>query len=53
MTRVVRLAFLAPDIVEAIVAGRQAAGIDAKALVQAGSLPIAWTEQKRLLELRS
>jgi len=44
MTRVLRLAFLAPDIVEAIMAGRQHPDITLANLV--GPFPLDWNEQQ-------
>ena len=44
MTRIVRLAFLAPDTVEAILAGRQGAMIDGKRLAE-GEIAIDWKMQ--------
>ena len=49
MTRVVRLAFLAPDVVEAVLAGKTKVGIDAKALLTGGAIPSAWAKQAELL----
>jgi site-specific DNA recombinase len=49
MTRVVRLAFLAPEVVEAILAGRTRAGIDAKALLATGAVPAGWARQRAIL----
>ncbi len=43
------LAFLAPDIIEAIVAGRQPADLTVEALVKHIDLPADWSEQRRLL----
>jgi DNA invertase Pin-like site-specific DNA recombinase len=45
MTRVVRLAFLAPSITEAILDGRQRAGITAGCLTLAATIPADWREQ--------
>jgi site-specific DNA recombinase len=45
------LAFLAPDIVEAIAAGTQPADLTAHRLIRQLELPIAWTAQKQLLEV--
>jgi site-specific DNA recombinase len=45
MTWVVRLAFLAPTVVEAVLAGGTKAGIDGKSLLARGSVPILWEEQ--------
>jgi len=41
------LAFLAPDIVQAIYEGHQPADLKVKAL--SAHLPIEWTEQRRVL----
>ena len=45
--RLTRLAFLAPRIVEAIVAGHQPPQLTAKALTERIELPILWSEQER------
>jgi DNA invertase Pin-like site-specific DNA recombinase len=45
VTRVVRLAFLAPSIVDDVLAGRQVATIDAKRLAFTADLPTSWVEQ--------
>src|SRR5207253_5997420 len=45
------LAFLAPDIVDAIAAGRQPPEMTAHRLIRTVELPIAWAAQKRLLGL--
>ncbi len=49
VSRVVRLAFLAPDVVEAMLAGRQLAAIDGRALTATGAIPLPWAEQRRRL----
>lgn len=49
VSRTINLAFLAPDIVESIVAGRQPAELTAQKLLRQGSLPLDWTEQRRVL----
>lgn len=46
ITRVVRLAFLAPDVVEAIASGKTRANIDAKALLATGAITASWEPQK-------
>ncbi|QGN54240.1 recombinase family protein [Novosphingobium sp. Gsoil 351] len=46
MTRVVRLNFLAPEIVEAILNGEQPARLTADSLALISPLPIAWREQR-------
>ncbi len=45
ITRVVHLAFLAPDVVEAILAGTVRADIDGRALVKTDAVPHSWREQ--------
>ena len=47
LCRVLRLTLLAPDIVEAILDGRQPAGLQLNALL--GQIPTEWTEQRRIL----
>lgn len=49
--RNVKLAFLAPDIVEAIFTGRQPVALTARRLRQIGTLPLEWQRQRRLLGL--
>ena len=44
--RILRLAFLAPDIVEAIAEGRQPRALTLQRLL--GPMPFAWAEQRRL-----
>ena len=43
------LALLAPDIVEAIFAGRQPIELTAKRLKRIRDLPLSWAEQRRVL----
>ena len=47
--RLVRYAFLAPDITEAILAGTQSARITVESLRE--PIPLAWSEQRRLFGL--
>ncbi len=47
--RIVRLAYLAPDITTAILDGRQPANVTAARLSQTSELPLAWSEQRRVL----
>ncbi len=49
LARVLRLACLAPDIVEAILGGREPEGLTVNALMKRGRLPLAWDEQRRAL----
>ena len=48
LTRVLRLAFLDPWIVEQIIAGRQPAKLDARKLTLSGELPMRWNHQRAL-----
>jgi len=50
--RVIRLAFLAPDIVESIMEGRQPASLTAEALTRHIEIPLEWCSQKTALNLR-
>lgn len=49
MTRVVRLAFLSPQLVEAILAGRQPLDLDAKALMLDRIIEPSWQRQRAWL----
>ena len=51
ITKVIRLQFLAPDLVTMIVNGNQPPQISAAAVTRSGTLPVAWTEQRRFFEL--
>lgn len=51
-TRLYRLAFLAPDIVEAIIAGRQPPELTTRRLMDDTRLPLEWDEQRRVLGFR-
>ena len=44
------LALLAPEIVDAIAAGRQPPDLTAHRLIRSLDLPVDWAAQKRLLE---
>jgi hypothetical protein len=48
--RSMQLAFLAPDIVEAIINGSQPEGLTSDALKRVGDLPLAWDRQRALLD---
>ena len=48
--RMIPLAFLAPDIVEAILYGRQPVELTAARLKRFRNLPVSWVEQRRLLD---
>jgi site-specific DNA recombinase len=49
VTRLGRLSYLAPDIVAAIVEGRQPADLCARAVLRAAHLPICWNKQREVL----
>ena len=46
VSRILRLGLLAPDIVEAILAGRQPIELTAKRLKRVRDLPVSWAEQR-------
>jgi site-specific DNA recombinase len=52
VSRTVQLAFLAPDIVEAILAGRQPVEFTPRCLMRVGDIPLEWRCQRRLLGLQ-
>ena len=52
ITRVMRLSFLAPDIVAAILEGRQPPDLTAKTLLCGIDLPVSWEEQRTALGFR-
>ena len=47
--RMIPFTFLAPDIVEAIIEGRQPVELTAARLKRVRDLPISWDDQRRLL----
>ncbi|HUN55788.1 MAG TPA: recombinase family protein [Smithella sp.] len=49
VSRVVNLAFLAPDIIESIVAGQQPADFNVEKLTKRTDLPLEWAQQHQLL----
>ncbi|MGD0821175.1 MAG: recombinase family protein [Desulfomonilia bacterium] len=49
VSRVMSLAFLAPDITESIIAGRQPADLSVERLTKRIDLPLDWTQQRQLL----
>jgi site-specific DNA recombinase len=49
--RLIRLAFLAPDIVESIVEGRQPTTLTAEALTRRMELPLSWCAQRTALNV--
>ena len=52
-TRLVRLSYLAPDIMQAILDGRQPRDLTADKLLAQSRLPLTWDEQRRVLGFRS
>ena len=53
VTRFLPLAFLAPDIVEAIFAGRQPLNMNVERLKKIGPIPPDWAQQKRIFGFES
>ncbi len=49
LERTAKLSYLAPDIVLAILEGTQPSHLSARTLVRAGSLPLDWAAQRRML----
>ncbi len=50
MSRMIRFAFLAPSVIEEIVAGHQSPEITSQSLsARRGDLPLSWAAQKELL----
>lgn len=52
VTRVINLSFLAPDIIRAIIEGRQPATVMADTIMDQFPLPIDWADQRKLLGFR-
>jgi site-specific DNA recombinase len=50
--RVLPLAFLAPEIVQTILAGKQPLDLTAKRLIRTIDLPLDWQTQKQVLGFR-
>jgi len=50
-TRVLRLSFLAPEILKAILRNRHPIELSAKRLVNKTRLPVAWEAQRALLDI--
>jgi len=49
VSRIIQFAFLAPDITEAILAGRQPVDLTVETITREIDIPLAWTEQRVLL----
>jgi len=52
VSRLIRLAFLAPDIIESIVDGRQPSDLTAQGLTRHIAIPIEWRSQRAALNLQ-
>jgi hypothetical protein len=52
VSRLIRLAFLAPDIVESIVEGRQPTTLTAEAVTRHIEMPLEWRSQKTALNIQ-
>ena len=50
ITQVVYLAFMAPDLVQRIIDGKQPTGLGTKKLLAMAPLPMSWAEQQRLFD---
>ena len=48
-TRLVRLSYLAPDLTQAILEGRQPRDLTAEKLLEHSRLPLAWHDQRTVL----
>jgi site-specific DNA recombinase len=48
-SRLLRLAYLAPDITTAILDGRQPEGLTATTLIEHPNLPLSWSDQRSVL----
>jgi len=49
LARTIQLVFLAPDIIEAILAGRQPVELTPRRLKRIGTFPLCWDRQRQLL----
>lgn len=52
LNRLARLSYLAPDIIEAIVQGSQPVDLTGRKLLRAGTIPLAWSEQRAMFGLQ-
>jgi site-specific DNA recombinase len=53
LLRLARLKFLAPDIVTALLDGRQPATLSARQLLRGSTMPLCWQEPRQLLGFRA
>jgi len=49
LTRLARLAYLAPDIIVAILEGRQPRPMTSRSLLRVASIPLGWDDQRSML----
>jgi hypothetical protein len=49
LARMARLAYLAPDIIKAILEGRQPKSLTSRTLLRVTDLPLGWADQRKLL----
>jgi len=49
LSRLARLSLLAPDIIQAILDGRQPSHLTSRELMRRGDIPLVWNEQRKLL----
>lgn len=52
LNRLAKLSYLAPDIIKAIVQGSQPVSLTGRKLLRAGTIPLAWDEQRAILGLQ-
>ena len=52
LTRLARLSYLAPDIIMAILEGRQPRTMTSRSLLRVSSIPLGWDEQRAVLGIR-
>lgn len=48
LTRLARLAYLAPDVIAAILEGRQPRSMTSRSLLRASNIPLGWNEQRKM-----
>jgi hypothetical protein len=53
VTRIVRLAFLAPSAVDAILTGSQFAAVSGVTLTAPDAIPVEWAEQRAIFQSRT
>jgi hypothetical protein len=53
LSKLARASYLAPDIVEAILAGNQPPSLGARQIIRTGDMPMCWDEQRRLFGFKA